>query len=152
MNVRRYEGVNGADRVTLIWPDNAIQKNWLLVTVLATENTTLAEPDVFYFGNAPGETGNSATDAKVNAFDMLGARDNPRSFLDPAPIDFAFDFDRDARVNAIDMLIARDNPTTFLSALKLITVPVPSPLPLSRERAREVAWMVRTAHPTGLRR
>jgi hypothetical protein len=59
----------------------------------------------------------------VNAADMLGARDHPRSFLNPAPIDFAFDYDRDARVNATDMLLARDNPTHFLNALKLITVP-----------------------------
>ena len=108
---------NGADRVTLIWPDNAIQKQWLQVTVLATADTGLAAADVFYFGNAIGETGNSATDALVNATDMLLARNNPRTFLDPAPIDFAYDFNRDGRVNAIDMLIARNNQTTAVTAI-----------------------------------
>jgi len=41
--------------VTLIWADNTIQKQWLEVTVLATVNTGLAAPDVFYFGNAMGK-------------------------------------------------------------------------------------------------
>ena len=48
-----------------------------VVTVLANETTGLAQPDVFYFGNAIGESGNSTTDAKVNAFDMLGNRTTP---------------------------------------------------------------------------
>lgn len=123
VTVRPGDGVDGSDRITLVWPDNAIQKQWLEVTVLPTDTTGLAEADVFYFGNAIAETGNSTSDAKVNAIDMLGARDNPRDFLDPAPIDFPYDYDRDARVNAVDMLIARDNQTHFLDALKLITVP-----------------------------
>ena len=54
---------------------------------------------------------------------MLGARDNQRNFLNPAPIDFVYDFNRDARVNASDMLIARDHQTHFLNALQLIAVP-----------------------------
>ncbi len=109
--------------MTIVWPDNAIDKQWLQVTVLPGANTGLIEPDVFYFGNAVGETGDSTGDAKVNARDMLGTRNNQRNFLDPAPIDFHFDFDRNARVNAVDMLIARNNTTHFLNALKLITVP-----------------------------
>ncbi len=116
-------GLNGSDRITLIWPDNTIQQEWLQVTVLATDDTGLEVSDVFYFGNAIGESGNSISHAKVNAFDMLGARDNQRNFLGPAPIDFAYDFNRDARVNAIDMLIARNHQAHFLNALKLITVP-----------------------------
>ncbi len=123
ITVRRGDGVYGSDRITLIWPDNAIGKQWLQVTVLATANTGLTEPDVFYYGNAIGESGNSPTDAKVNVYEMLGARNNQRNFLDPAPIDFNFDFNRDARVNVIDLLIARNNQTHFLNTLKLITVP-----------------------------
>ncbi len=116
-------GVGGSDRVTILWEDDhAIKNQWLQVTVLAA-NTGLAADDVFYFGNAVGESGNSPTDAKANAFDMLGARDNQRSFLDPAPIDFRFDYNRDARVDATDMLIARENQTHFLNALRLISVP-----------------------------
>ncbi|MBN2473707.1 MAG: CotH kinase family protein [Pirellulales bacterium] len=121
--VRPGEGVDGSDRITIVWDDYAIARQWLQVTVLATSNTGLAEPDVFYFGNAVGESGNATADAKVNATDMLLARNNPRNFLNPAPIDFAYDFDRDGRVNATDMLIARNNQTHFLNALRLISVP-----------------------------
>ncbi len=123
VTVRPGAGTNGSDRVTIIWADHAIEKEWLEVAVLSTGNTGLPGNDVFYFGNAIGESGDSAGDAKVNAFDMLGARDNQRNFLNPAPIDFEYDFDRSARVDAVDMLIARNNPTHFLNALRLITVP-----------------------------
>ncbi|MBN2473340.1 MAG: right-handed parallel beta-helix repeat-containing protein [Pirellulales bacterium] len=123
VSVRPGAGVEGSDRITLIWPDYAIQKQWLQVTVLATADTGLAEPDVFYLGNAVAEAGNSTTDTKVNAIDMLLARNNPRTFLNPATIDFPYDYNRDARVNATDMLLARNNQTHFLNALKLITVP-----------------------------
>ncbi|MBN2475473.1 MAG: hypothetical protein JXB62_12755 [Pirellulales bacterium] len=121
--VRPGQGAGGSDRVTLLWDDYAVQKQWLQVTVLPTERTGLEHPDVFYFGNAVAEAGNSTTDAKVNATDMLLARNNPRTFLDPAPVDFPYDFNRDARVNATDMLLARNNQTHFLNELKLITVP-----------------------------
>ncbi|MBN2476227.1 MAG: lamin tail domain-containing protein [Pirellulales bacterium] len=123
ITVRPGAGAEGSDRVTIVWEHYAIVKQWLEVTVLATADTGLAEPDVFYFGNAVGEAGNATSDAKVNASDMLLARNNPRNFLNPAPVDFACDFNRDARVNATDMLIARNNQTHFLNALKLITVP-----------------------------
>ncbi len=123
VTVRPGEGADGADRIAVVFSDNTISQEWLQVTMKATDENGLAEDDVFYFGNAVGEVGNSDGDAKVNAFDMLGARDNQRSFLDPAPIDFAYDFDRDGRVNAIDMLIARDNTTSIFNDLNLITVP-----------------------------
>ncbi|MBN2474574.1 MAG: hypothetical protein JXB62_08195 [Pirellulales bacterium] len=123
ITIQPHAGVAGSDRVTIVWPDNAIQNQWLQATVLATADTGLAEHDVFYFGNAVAEAGNTATDAKVNATDMLLARNNPRTFLDPATIDFPYDYNRDARVDATDMLLARNNQTHFLNALRLITVP-----------------------------
>ncbi len=123
VTVRPGEGVDRTDRVTITWPDGAIRNQWLQVTVLPDANTGLLQPDVFYYGNAVGESGNSGGDAKVNAFDMLAARDNQRTFLDPAPIDMNYDYDRNARVDATDMLIARNNTTHFLNALRLITVP-----------------------------
>jgi len=122
LDVRLGAGVEGSDRVTLIWADNAIAKQWLEVTVLATANTGLAGDDVFYFGNAVGDTGDSTANAFVNAFDTGGVRDHPRGFLNPSPIDDVYDFNRDQRVNAFDFGIARDNSTGFLNALKLITV------------------------------
>ncbi|MBN2474997.1 MAG: tandem-95 repeat protein [Pirellulales bacterium] len=125
ITVRPGAGTGGSDRVTLIWENRAITKQWLQVTVLATPDTGLAADDVFYFGNAVAEAGNSTDDARVNATDMLLARNNPRTFLDPAPVDFPYDFNRDGRVNATDVLLARNNQTHFLSALRLITVPTP---------------------------
>ncbi|MBN2475534.1 MAG: VCBS repeat-containing protein [Pirellulales bacterium] len=125
ISVRPGAGFGGSDRVTLLWNDYAIQKQWLQVTVLATVRTGLDAADVFYFGNAVAEAGNSTADAKVNATDMLLARNNPRAFLNPAPIDFLYDYNRDARVNATDMLLARNNQTHFLNALRLIEAPPP---------------------------
>jgi hypothetical protein len=121
ITVRRGAGVGGSDRITLLW-SNGIMGQWLQTTLLATANTGLVQSDVFYFGNAPGEAGNSTTDAKVDAIDMLLARANPRTFLDPVPIDFAYDFNRDGRVNATDVLIARNNQTSTQTALKLIAL------------------------------
>jgi len=136
ITVRAGEGAGDSDRVTIIWADNdldgvadpneAVAKQWLQVTVLSDANggsLGLTDDDVFYFGNAVGETGNSATDTKVNATDKLVARNNPHTFLDPAPLDDICDFDRDQKVNATDELIARNNGTTFLTDLELITVP-----------------------------
>ena len=133
VDVREGEGVNGSDRVTLIWldldqdgiaePNEAVANQWLQVTVLANEYTGLPQEDVFYFGNAIGETGDDANDACVNAFDRAGIRDNPRTGRNPAPIDLAYDVNRDARVNAFDSALVRDNGTTGRNALKLITVP-----------------------------
>ncbi len=123
IDVQHGEGLDGSDRVTIIWADNAIEKQWLQVTVKATANTGLMQEDIFYFGNAIGESGNSATDAFVNATDQIDARNNPHFFFDPAPIDDRCDHDRDRNVNATDQIIARNNSTSFFNALKLISVP-----------------------------
>jgi hypothetical protein len=44
------------DRVLIEWPNNSIQNRWLRITVLATSNTGLTEPAVFYVGHLLGET------------------------------------------------------------------------------------------------
>jgi hypothetical protein len=116
--------------------------------VLANADTGLAAPDVFYFGNAIGEAGNSPADARVTATDMLMARNNPRSFTDPAPINLVCDYNRDARVNATDVLIARNNQTNAANALRLIRVPSEEPkkaaakqLPDRRAAPAKFAWL-----------
>ena len=136
ITVRFGEGTDGGDRVTLIWDDNAIQKSWLQVTVKATANTGLAEDDVFYFGNAIGETGNSEAEALVNANDVVGTRDNPHGPFNRAMIDDAYDFNRDRLVNATDVILARDNQTSPFTMLKLITVPA---MPAGSEGGRSAA-------------
>jgi hypothetical protein len=94
------------------------------VTVLATDTTGLSEDNVFYVGNAVAESGNSTTDAVVNATDEVGARNNPHGPFNPAAKDDPYDYNRDQLVNATDQIIARNNRTSPFTALKLITPPV----------------------------
>ena len=121
--VRPGAGASGSDRVTLIWADNAIEKQWFEVTVLATANTGLSSDDVFYFGNAPGETGNSPSDAKVTPTDEIAVRNNPHTLgINPATIDDTCDFNRDRKVGPTDAVICRNNGTSGPTALQLIVL------------------------------
>jgi len=138
MDVRWGEGENHSDRVTIIFSDNAIENRWLEVTVLGGP-TALAEDYVFYFGNAVAEAGNSNTDAEVDTIDLLLARNNLRNVLNPAPIDFPYDFNRDQRVNATDVLLARNNQTNFLGALKLLDLSSPQQTAVPTETELEAA-------------
>ncbi|MEE8451684.1 MAG: SdrD B-like domain-containing protein [Thermoguttaceae bacterium] len=124
VTVREGAGVDGSDRVTIRWEDNAIKNQWLQVTVGVTENTGLDEPDVFYFGNAPGEAGDSAINTIVNATDEIVARNFQHSAADPALIDDPYDYNRDGLVDGTDQIIARENQTNPLTMLRLITAPV----------------------------
>ena len=126
VTVREGEGEDGADRITIIWDDNEIEKQWLQVTVLANDTTGLEADDVFYWGNAIGETGDGDTRAQVNAADVIAARGNPHGPSNPAGVANRYDFNRDGAVDALDLILARANATSPLSALRLITVPGPS--------------------------
>ncbi|MEQ1828955.1 MAG: integrin alpha, partial [Pirellula sp.] len=121
--VRTGAGTGGSSRVTLVWPDNAIEKTWLRVTVKANANTGLTAPDVFYFGNAIGDIGNSPTDSIVNATDIAGVVSNQNSFLNPAPLTSPYDFNHDRQINATDIALAVSNQTSFINALRLISLP-----------------------------
>ena len=70
-SVRVGAGVGGSTRITLVWADNAITGEWLQVTVKTTLG--LAADDVFYFGNAPGESGNDSDNTFVDVSDFAGA-------------------------------------------------------------------------------
>jgi hypothetical protein len=122
-SVRAGAGAGGSDRVTIVWPDGAILNQWLQVTVKVDANTGLANPDVFYFGNAVGETGESAADAQVTAADEQGVISHPRSIFSPASLSDHYDFNRDRVVNANDAVIARQNQTSAAAALVLFTAP-----------------------------
>ena len=104
--IRPGAGVGGSDRITLIWADGVIQKQWLEVTVLATESTGLSAPEVFYFGNAIGETGNSSTEARVTSADALRVLNNTTA---SATIQNVFDHNRDGRVASADRLLVLNN-------------------------------------------
>jgi hypothetical protein len=114
--VRPGEGQDGADRVTLIWEDGVIRNCCLQVTVMATDATGLTENEVFYVGNAVAESGNSTTDALVNATDEIGTRHNPHSPFHPAAKDDHFDYNRDELVNATDQIIEDEHKDDGLCA------------------------------------
>ena len=118
-SIKVAPGPGGSDRILLSWADNAITNTWLEVSILVTANTGLAAADVFYFGNLIGEcTG----DGKVDAYDVLETRSNPRPFFNAAMLDTLHDFNRDRRVDAIDTLIARNNQTWAGTELELISL------------------------------
>ena len=100
------------------WPDGAIAGKWLQVTVKGGANTGLARDDVFYFGNAIGETGNDPGNALVSAADVIGARDNPHGPFNQASITNRYDFNRDGLVNGTDVIIARTGFRSSESARK----------------------------------
>ncbi len=122
--VRPGEGIDGSDRVVFRWPDGSIQNQWLKVTIKPSSRTNLPMDDVFYFGNAVGETGNSTIDAKVSPTDVIAVRNNPHTLSnDPAAVDDAYDFDRDRNVGQTDEIICKNNGNSAPTALKLITAP-----------------------------
>ena len=109
--------------MTIVWDDRLIEKQWLQVTVNATGNTGLVEPDVFYFGNAVGEAGDWAINSIVNATDEIVARNFSHGPHDRATVEDPYDYNRDALVDGTDQIIARENQTNPLTMLRLITVP-----------------------------
>ncbi|MHC4295020.1 MAG: hypothetical protein ACYSTL_05490, partial [Planctomycetota bacterium] len=125
VTVRAGAGVGGSDRVTLIFGDSdAHNSKWMRITVKATGNTGLVSPDVFYYGLAIGDCGNSTSDARVDAADRLQCRANLNpGFPAPEPVTSKYDFNRDKAVDASDRLIARSYTTWFLNDLELITAP-----------------------------
>lgn len=114
-------GVQGSDRVFLRWADGAIANTWLQI-VVTTPDFGLAEPAVYFFGSAMGETGDQPTDnLTVTATDILAIRQHPTFFGNPSTISDPHDVNRDGRVNATDVVIARENVTTAFDDLDLIT-------------------------------
>ncbi len=113
--VRSGVGVGGSDRVSVVFPDGAVTGKWLKVTFAPTG-------EVFYFGNAIGETGNSTADARVTPADGIAVRNNPATLANnPASITHACDFDRDRKVGPTDYVFCRNNGTNSGTALQLIS-------------------------------
>ena len=123
VTTRATPGAPGSSRVSLVWPDGAIAKRWLQVTVKSDMRTGLTAPDTFYFGNAVGESGNGTGDTFVNGTDFAGARDNQRGSQNPAPITWRWDYNRDGLVNGTDLAIARDNAAGSSTSLLLLVAP-----------------------------
>jgi hypothetical protein len=126
VSVRPGAGAGGSDRVTLIWPDGTIAKTWLQVSVLATAGTGLGSDDVFYFGNAIGEVGNTSANAIVTSADESLIRVNFTTGFGTVPATSPYDIDKNRFVQTSDAALSRANQTTAFTALRLIVVPVGS--------------------------
>ncbi|APZ90438.1 Calx-beta domain-containing protein [Fuerstiella marisgermanici] len=124
VNVLTGAGAGGSDRIVIVFADNAIEKQWLEVKVLANVNTGLATPDVHYWGNWAGESGNgSGLNTVVNTTDALNALNNPTTSTISADVDNNFDFNRDGVVNTTDAFTSILNSTTSTDFLRLISPP-----------------------------
>ena len=117
MALRVGGGIDGSDRFTFVWPDGAIQNEWLQVTVRDTSRTNIMLEDVHYWGHALAEVGN---DPHGTVVDTQDAQRILESFAAIAQISNPFDIDRDAQVNAVDVRLAEDNATTQATSLLLI--------------------------------
>jgi subtilisin family serine protease len=93
-------GTGGADRVTIRFADDTARNKWLRVVVKANANTGLLVDDVHYWGNAPGETGDSPSDTRVDFVDVAGIRQNTTSTATVANV---YDINRDGIVNTADV-------------------------------------------------
>jgi len=131
ITVRPGEGVDGSDRVTIVWPDydpsdpenTAVGNAWLQVTMLATPSTGLVAPEVFYWGSAIGDSGygNAPGVAAGDVYDAIAAMLNPH---DAAAIDDFADYNRDGAVDALDVdLVRRLRSGLADGPLQLITAP-----------------------------
>lgn len=139
LSIRAGAGVSGSDRLALVWANGALKNTWLQVTVKSNAQTNLPQKpgypagvaDVFYFGNAIGDSGqgDTATSATVNATDELAARNNPASLTANIPISNLFDYNRDGRVDTSDALISRNNSTTAGNVVRFLSVANPPAAP-----------------------
>jgi hypothetical protein len=140
--LRRAAGVNQSDRLVLIWPDNAIEKEWLQVTMLANLRTGLNRPYVFYFGNAIGETGDVPGKADVLVNDALRILSNLATGVQ---ISNPFDIDRDGKVLVNDALATLNNLVAGSPALQWIDLTGFSPSSFDNTLPQALSGEVRIA-------
>ena len=95
VTTRAGAGVGGSDRVEITWPNNSIQKEWLEVIVKGNDtlggsdtNTGLAASNVFFYGSAVADDGNTPDDAttfRTDSNDEIDARNNPKTLVANIP-------------------------------------------------------------------
>jgi hypothetical protein len=119
VSVHPGEGFGGSDRVKLIWPDGAIANQWVEVTVRATGKTGLGAADLFYYGNAVGETSGDGVIGQAE-YDTFKSQFGQRGGIGT----LASDFDGDGRVGLRDFALMRSR---FGDEVQSPTVPAPAP-------------------------
>jgi hypothetical protein len=126
--VRLGAGSGGADRVTLIWDDNAIQNTWLRITAKAGFGTGLGANDVFYFANLIGDANGNGN---VTVADVALTKSLNGQTADPSS---AADFNRNGQITVADVAIAKayqGNSIPMLSAPAAAPAPAPAAAPLA---------------------
>jgi hypothetical protein len=112
MTVLPGGGVNDSERVEFVWANNAIQNEWLQVTVDADSDTGLSNPDVFYYANMMGATGATTLTNQNGTYLRVGPADVTGTELavGPAgvPITSLYDFNRDGRVTPADVSFVQE--------------------------------------------
>ena len=113
-------GVNGSDRVTVIWERGEITNTWLQIRVVASETTGLSDDYVFYFGSLVGDIDPIITDGNfaVSLDDTGKILDALRS--PSAQIDTAADLNKDKIVDIQDSETVLNHLGT---SLPVLTVP-----------------------------
>ncbi len=159
MSVRAGAGYRGADRIEFVWTTGAPFKQWLEVITLANGTTNMPQKagypagqgDVFFFGNAPGNTGtgDTASNSLVNSLDEAAIRANNALVSANIPITNVYDVGRNASVNVVDESAARLNGTNPATALKYLNLASPPLAPESDDGAIASA-LVATSSPAGV--
>lgn len=105
-------GLNGSTRSKITFSNGSLTNTWLRVTVLANANTGLQFDDVFYFGNAVGDTDGIVVSGRysVNVTDSGKTRQNLSSSV---LVTSVFDFNKNGAVDAADTTIVRNAQSTF---------------------------------------
>jgi hypothetical protein len=116
-------GGEGIVRLHILWEDGAIMDRWLEITLLPGPRTGLHRPDVHYWGNAVGETGDDPKKTAVDQGDLSAVILNANDFLDPAPLSSPYDMNRDGQVDGTDVAIVRDHWKSADESLPLLTAP-----------------------------
>ncbi len=105
-------------RVVIEWPQSAIANQWLRTTILANQDTGLAQPEVYYVGHLLGETtGLGGSEYSVTFADLGVIRS---AVGQPAGVGSNPDINKDASVSFADISSARLN---IGAQLTNITIP-----------------------------
>ncbi len=130
-------GTGGADRIKIIWANNAIPNTrWLRTVVKSNANggaLDLASDNVFYYGLAIGDSLTpGVTRVVVSSTDEIDARNHPHNSLSRVPVatnstyavanapDAKYDYDKSSTVSSTDEIISRNNPANSVSGLLLL--------------------------------
>jgi hypothetical protein len=108
ISVRPGAGYRGADRIEITWPNNSITNTWLEVQVLATAQTNLPAPDVFFWANKIADSGTGTpagtfATTTADSLQLFGFLGGGKTITDVR------DYNRDGSVSTTDSLIVFAN-------------------------------------------